>query len=67
MNFIPCASDCFYQHDGYCRLNRSAAVTNSKNVGCPHFLNRANGSSSLINLPSAGFIEPFLQDNPPLP
>jgi len=35
MSIIPCAESCRHQADGYCMLEKTAAVTNTRG-GCPH-------------------------------
>ena len=39
MSLIHCSSNCLYQHDGYCELDKAAEITNcEKTGGCLHFV-----------------------------
>lgn len=39
MSLIQCSSDCAYQKDGYCALEKAAEITNAaKTDACPHFV-----------------------------
>jgi hypothetical protein len=41
MSFIHCSSDCTYQQDGYCGLEKAAEITNCvKADGCLHYVPR---------------------------
>ena len=40
---IPCSSDCFFQQDGCCRLQKTGAVTNYGPLRCPHYIDRSIG------------------------
>lgn len=40
MNLITCNEDCKYQHDGYCKLNKNAAINSIKVNGCSYFIKR---------------------------
>ncbi|MDR3645700.1 MAG: hypothetical protein P4M02_11575 [Clostridia bacterium] len=42
MSLIQCNSNCSYQLDGYCRLDKAAQVTNQtgKDGGCLHFVEK---------------------------
>lgn len=38
VSLIKCTCGCVYQKDGYCRLEKAAAVSNVADTdGCPHF------------------------------
>lgn len=37
MSLITCSRNCIYQKNGYCKLEKAAAVTNVSG-GCPHFV-----------------------------
>ena len=46
MSLIQCTSDCLYEKDGYCRLEKAAEITASeKSGGCLHFRPRENGKA----------------------
>ena len=46
MSLIQCTSDCLYQKDGYCRLEKAAEITTSeKSAGCLHFRPRGAGKT----------------------
>ena len=40
MNLIHCQKDCVYQSDGYCGLDRAAAVTCSQLNQCSFYQNK---------------------------
>ncbi|MDR1002242.1 MAG: hypothetical protein LBL82_03095 [Oscillospiraceae bacterium] len=37
MNLITCNSNCKYQVDGYCELDKPSEVSNSTLTACPYF------------------------------
>ena len=43
MNMVPCISDCFYQCDGFCRLEKYMPITNSSFKGCPYYKPKSSG------------------------
>ena len=46
VSLIQCTSDCLYQKDGYCRLEKAAEITTSeKSAGCLHFRPRGAGKT----------------------
>lgn len=36
MTLIPCADNCIYQQDGFCRMETPSIVTGSVDNGCIH-------------------------------
>ena len=53
---IECTSECFYQQDGWCRLNKAGAITNFSSA-CPHYVPKSKG----IYLPAAT-IEHYIKE-----
>lgn len=51
MSLIQCSSDCRYQKDGYCALEKAAQITAASKTGaggCLHYLPRNNEDAENI-------------------
>ena len=67
MSLIPCSTNCIYQDDGICRLERissSSSLANPKhNVigGCPYFVEMSGkrGLKSIIDSPRSNDVDFF--------
>ena len=55
MSLIACTSDCVYQQDGYCTLERAASCgLPDESESCVHFVPRRASGGGQPDLDSAG-------------
>lgn len=53
MSLIHCTSNCLYQQDGYCSLEKASQVSNSSNQeGCLHFIGQNEPNSKVDKRPT---------------
>lgn len=66
MNLIHCQKDCVYQSDGYCGLDRAAAVTCAQLNQCSFYQNKAPSPSVRPDIPPEHQVTPNYNPAPPI-